>query len=71
MCSDLPVHLITIAITKRVSTVECLIKMTEEAAPVPLTYFANAQTEFASTIPLVANENAYLGDVAFRYAAGR
>lgn len=39
--------------------------MAEEAAPVPLTYFAKAQSEFSTTIPLVANENAYLGDIAF------
>jgi hypothetical protein len=44
-------------------------KMTDEVSPppVPFTYFANAQTEFASSIPLVANENAFLGDIAFRY----
>lgn len=32
-----------------------------EAAPVKFNYFANAQTEFKP--PLIANENAFLGDV--------
>ena len=40
--------------------------MSEEEKPVPLTYFPKAQTEFSTTIPLVANENAYLGDIAYR-----
>lgn len=36
----------------------------EMAAPIPLKYFAKAQTEFK--LPLIANENAFLGDVFTR-----
>jgi hypothetical protein len=39
--------------------------MSSEAA-VPFTYFAKASTDFAKTIPCIANENAYLGDIATR-----
>ena len=33
---------------------------------VPMTYYAKASTDFAKTIPCIANENAYLGDIAVR-----
>jgi hypothetical protein len=33
---------------------------------VGLTYFAKASTEFSKTLPLIGNENAYLGDIACR-----
>jgi hypothetical protein len=39
--------------------------MSSEGA-IPFTYFSKASTEFAKTIPLIANENAYLGDIAVR-----
>lgn len=38
----------------------------EKMAPVAMTYLPKAQTTFKP--PLIANENAYLGDVATRYA---
>jgi len=31
---------------------------------VPLTYFAKGSTEFAAKLPLIGNENAFLGDIA-------
>jgi len=31
---------------------------------VPMTYFAKASTEFAAKLPLIGNENAFLGDIA-------
>jgi hypothetical protein len=34
--------------------------------PVAMNYFSKASTEFASKIPLIANENAFLGDIATR-----
>jgi hypothetical protein len=39
--------------------------MSSESA-VPFTYFSKASTDFAKTLPLIANENAYLGDIAVR-----
>jgi hypothetical protein len=39
-------------------------KMGEKPA---LKYFAKASTEFAKTLPLIGNENAYLGDIVVRY----
>ena len=69
-CSFAAITKISIVIidieTTTTTTTTNIMSDTAETAPVPLTYFANAQTEFASTIPLVANENAFLGDVAFR-----
>lgn len=32
--------------------------------PLVFQHFANAQTEFPKTLPLIANENAYLADIA-------
>jgi hypothetical protein len=32
--------------------------------PVAMTYFSKASSDFASKIPLIANENAFLGDIA-------
>jgi len=34
------------------------------ADKVPFTYFAKASTEFSKTLPLIGNENAFLGDIA-------
>ena len=69
-CSFAAITKISIVIidieTTTTTTTTNIMSDTAETAPVPLTYFANAQTDFASTIPLVANENAFLGDVAFR-----
>lgn len=31
--------------------------------PITFNHYANAQTEFTKTLPLIANENAFLGDV--------
>ncbi len=40
-------------------------KTTPAAKMSPLTFshYANAQTEFTKTLPLIGNENAFLGDV--------
>ena len=32
--------------------------------PVAMTYFSKASSDFASKIPPIANENAFLGDIA-------
>ena len=32
--------------------------------PLAFQHYANAQTEFTKTLPLIANENAFLGDIA-------
>jgi len=32
--------------------------------PVAMTYFSKASSDFSSKIPLIANENAFLGDIA-------
>lgn len=37
----------------------------EKMAPIGMTHFAKAQTTFKP--PLIANENAFLGDIASRY----
>jgi hypothetical protein len=34
---------------------------------VPFTHFAKAQYDFATKLPLLANENAFLADLAVRY----
>lgn len=36
---------------------------TETKNPVTFNHYAKAQTEFTKTLPLIANENAFLGDV--------
>jgi hypothetical protein len=38
--------------------------MAEEKTPVAMTHFAQAQTTFKP--PLIANENAFLGDISTR-----
>lgn len=35
-----------------------------ETSPVPFQYYAKASTEFQAKLPLIANENAYLGDIS-------
>ena len=35
--------------------------------PVAMTHFPKASTEFSAKLPLIANENAFLGDIATRY----
>ncbi|KAL6722088.1 hypothetical protein ACLMJK_001193 [Lecanora helva] len=32
-------------------------------SPLTFSHYANAQTEFTKTLPLIGNENAYLGDI--------
>jgi len=34
------------------------------ADAVPMTYYAKASTEFAAKLPLIGNENAFLGDIS-------
>jgi hypothetical protein len=51
-------------ISKVKSTAEKSTK-TEKMSPVGMTYFEKAQTSFKP--PLIANENAFLGDIASRY----
>jgi len=35
--------------------------------PLTFSHYANAQTEFTKTLPLIANENAFLADVFSSY----
>jgi hypothetical protein len=38
----------------------------EKMEPLPMKYFKNASTEFVANMPLLANDNAFLQDIASR-----
>ena len=49
--------------TKSSTTTTEKIKSSVKMGPLTFSHYANAQTEFTKTLPLIGNENAFLGDI--------